>query len=136
MDAMTNTVANSLQQAKDVTALSESVKREIQQGNEVVTHMDQAMNEISQASQEIANITEVIDSIAFQTNLLALNAAVEAARAGEAGRGFAVVASEVRNLAGRSADAAKQIKQVSESSLHKIETGLQLSKQTTANFFA
>ena len=134
MDAMTNTVANSLQQAKDVTALSESVKREIQQGNEVVTHMDQAMNEISQASQEIASITEVIDSIAFQTNLLALNAAVEAARAGEAGRGFAVVASEVRNLAGRSADAAKQIKQVSESSLHKIETGLQLSKQTTATF--
>ncbi|MDX1351826.1 MAG: methyl-accepting chemotaxis protein [Thiomicrorhabdus sp.] len=134
MEAMTSTIAQSLQQAKDVTALSESVKSEIQQGHEVVEHMDQAMNEISKASLEIASITEVIDSIAFQTNLLALNAAVEAARAGEAGRGFAVVASEVRNLAGRSADAAKQIKQVSERSLHKVETGLQLSKQTTATF--
>ncbi len=134
METMTSTIAESLQQAKDVTALSESVKYEIQQGSEVVNHMDQAMNEISKASQEIANITEVIDSIAFQTNLLALNAAVEAARAGEAGRGFAVVASEVRNLAGRSAEAAKQIKQVSESSLTKVEAGLELSKQTTATF--
>lgn len=134
MEIMTSTVTESLLQAKDVTALSEAVKKEIQQGNKVVTHMDQAMNEISEASKEIANITKVIDGIAFQTNLLALNAAVEAARAGEAGRGFAVVAGEVRNLAGRSADAAKQIREVSESSLSKIETGLELSQQTTATF--
>ncbi|BCN93766.1 hypothetical protein THMIRHAM_15510 [Thiomicrorhabdus immobilis] len=134
MEIMTSTVTESLLQAKDVSALSEAVKKEIQQGNQVVTHMDQAMNEISEASKEIANITKVIDGIAFQTNLLALNAAVEAARAGEAGRGFAVVAGEVRNLAGRSADAAKQIREVSESSLSKIEVGLELSQQTTATF--
>ncbi|MEA1988410.1 MAG: methyl-accepting chemotaxis protein [Pseudomonadota bacterium] len=134
MEAMTITVAESLQQAKDVNTLSDSVKTKIQQGSNIVTEMDNAMHEISTASQEISNITEVIDSIAFQTNLLALNAAVEAARAGEAGRGFAVVASEVRNLAGRSADAAKQIKTVSETSLNKVKVGLELSQQTTQTF--
>jgi len=134
MEAMTVTIADSLQQAKDVNTLSDSVKTKIQQGNEIVTQMDKAMHEISKASQEISNITEVIDGIAFQTNLLALNAAVEAARAGEAGRGFAVVASEVRSLAGRSADAAKQIKTVSEASLNKVKVGLTLSQQTTQTF--
>lgn len=134
MEVMTSTVSESLQQAEGVNALSNSVRQQIQQGSEVVNQMDNAMNEISQASEEIANITEIIDGIAFQTNLLALNAAVEAARAGEAGRGFAVVAGEVRNLAGRSAEAAKQIREVSESSLVKVKTGLDLSKKTTETF--
>ena len=134
MDTMTISITESLQQAKDVNTLSDSVKTKIQQGSKIVTQMDNAMHEISRASEEISKITEVIDSIAFQTNLLALNAAVEAARAGEAGRGFAVVAGEVRNLAGRSADAAKQIKTVSETSLNKVKTGLELSQQTTQTF--
>jgi len=134
MEAMTSTIAESLQQAKDVNTLSDSLKTKIQQGSKIVTEMDNAMHEISKASQEISNITEVIDNIAFQTNLLALNAAVEAARAGEAGRGFAVVASEVRNLAGRSADAAKQIKTVSETSLNKVKIGLKLSQENTQTF--
>lgn len=134
MEQMTTTVSESLQQADEVNILSRSVTDKIHQGNNVVTQMGQAMHEISNASEEIANITQIIDSIAFQTNLLALNAAVEAARAGEAGRGFAVVAGEVRNLAAKSADAAKQIRTVSESSLEKIKVGLDLSQKTTETF--
>jgi len=89
---------------------------------EVVT----TMNDINQSSRKIADIISVIDGIAFQTNILALNAAVEAARAGEQGRGFAVVASEVRSLAGRSAEAAKEIKTLINESVSKVESGSQL----------
>ncbi len=90
------------------------------------------MTEINDASSKIANIIGVIDEIAFQTNLLALNAAVEAARAGEQGRGFAVVATEVRNLAGRSATAAKEIKALIQDSVKKVTDGSTLVEQSGA----
>ncbi|QCU90537.1 HAMP domain-containing methyl-accepting chemotaxis protein [Thiomicrorhabdus sediminis] len=134
MEQMTQTLTASLQQTQQVEKLSQQVSQKIHQGSTVIDNMNQAMEEIAQASQRIADITDVIDSIAFQTNLLALNAAVEAARAGEAGRGFAVVAGEVRALAGKSAEAAKQIRDVSELSLTKVKTGLELTAETTETF--
>jgi methyl-accepting chemotaxis protein len=94
-----------------------------QRGGAVVSQVVTTMDDINQSSRKIADISGVIDSIAFQTNILALNAAVEAARAGEQGRGFAVVASEVRNLAQRSASAAKEIKDLISSSVEQIDSG-------------
>jgi hypothetical protein len=93
------------------------------QGGEVVGQVVETMKGINDASRKISDIISVIDGIAFQTNILALNAAVEAARAGEQGRGFAVVASEVRSLAGRSADAAKEIKALISASVERVEQG-------------
>ena len=98
-------------------------------GGQVVTHTVTAMSEINTSSQKIADIITAIDAIAFQTNLLARNAAVEAARAGEQGRGFAVVAVEVRNLAQRSATAAKEIKGLIQDSVQKVQTGSELANQ-------
>jgi methyl-accepting chemotaxis protein len=95
-------------------------------GGEVVGRVVSTMQGINDSSRRIADIVGVIDGIAFQTNILALNAAVEAARAGEQGRGFAVVASEVRNLAQRSAGAAREIKQLIATSVERVETGSQL----------
>ena len=96
------------------------------QGGEVVRQVVETMKEINASSRKISDIISVIDGIAFQTNILALNAAVEAARAGEQGRGFAVVASEVRSLAGRSADAAKEIKSLINASVERVEQGTDL----------
>ena len=96
------------------------------QGGEVVGQVVQTMKGINESSRKIADIISVIDGIAFQTNILALNAAVEAARAGEQGRGFAVVASEVRSLAGRSAEAAKEIKSLIHASVQRVEQGTAL----------
>jgi methyl-accepting chemotaxis protein len=95
-------------------------------GGEVVKQVVSTMNDINSSSQRIVEIVSIIDGIAFQTNILALNAAVEAARAGEQGRGFAVVASEVRSLAGRSANAAKEIKQLISASVDKVSNGAKL----------
>ena len=99
------------------------------QGGDVVSQVVQTMKGINDASRKIGDIISVIDGIAFQTNILALNAAVEAARAGEQGRGFAVVASEVRSLAGRSAEAAKEIKQLIGTSVQRVEQGSALVDQ-------
>jgi len=93
---------------------------------QVMVQMVEAMDDIKHSSEKIADIINLIDSIAFQTNLLALNAAVEAARAGEQGRGFAVVAGEVRNLAGKSADAAKDISTLISDSNNKVQNGVAL----------
>jgi methyl-accepting chemotaxis protein len=101
-------------------------------GGEVVGQVVDTMKGINDASRKIADIIGVIDGIAFQTNILALNAAVEAARAGEQGRGFAVVASEVRSLAGRSAEAAKEIKGLISDSVQRVEQGTALVDQAGA----
>jgi methyl-accepting chemotaxis protein len=103
-----------------------AARQQAEKGGAVVSNAVAAMSGINEASKKIADIIGVIDEIAFQTNLLALNAAVEAARAGEQGRGFAVVATEVRNLAGRSATAAKEIKTLIQDSVARVEHGSKL----------
>jgi methyl-accepting chemotaxis protein len=123
---MTGTVKSNADTARTASQMAGSARDVATQGGEVVARVVQTMGDISAASQRIADITGVIDGIAFQTNLLALNAAVEAARAGEQGRGFAVVAGEVRNLAQRSAQAAKEIKSLIGDSTQKVEAGSKL----------
>ncbi|MDO6460904.1 methyl-accepting chemotaxis protein [Granulosicoccaceae sp. 1_MG-2023] len=127
---MTSTVHENEQNANQANALASEARASAEQGGEVVSRAVESMKQITDASRKIADITGVIDEIAFQTNLLALNAAVEAARAGEQGRGFAVVASEVRNLAGRSAVAAKEIKNLITDSVEKVEEGSKLVDQS------
>jgi len=126
MDSLTVTVQNSANNARQATSLASSASAVAQRGGSVVTQVVSTMQEIDASSKKIADIISVIDGIAFQTNILALNAAVEAARAGEQGRGFAVVASEVRSLAGRSAEAAKEIKGLINTSVEKVESGTRL----------
>lgn len=123
MEEMTSTVKQNADNARQANQLAVGARDQASKGGEVVTKAITAMNEISSSSKKIADIISVIDEIAFQTNLLALNAAVEAARAGEQGRGFAVVASEVRNLAQRSAGAAKEIKDLISDSVEKVKNG-------------
>ena len=126
MDGLTQTVQQSADNARQASALATSASNVAQRGGEVVNQVVATMQEIDASSKKIADIISVIDGIAFQTNILALNAAVEAARAGEQGRGFAVVASEVRSLAGRSAEAAREIKSLISSSVEKVESGTML----------
>jgi methyl-accepting chemotaxis protein-1 (serine sensor receptor) len=126
MEEMTSTTKQSADNARQANQLAAGTRDQASQGGQVVSDAVQAMSEINTSSRKIADIIGVIDEIAFQTNLLALNAAVEAARAGEQGRGFAVVASEVRNLAQRSATAAKEIKGLISDSVEKVHTGSKL----------
>jgi methyl-accepting chemotaxis protein len=123
MDTLTGTVRTSAENARQANQKAHGASEAALRGGEVVAKVVQTMGEIQSASNRISDITSVIDGIAFQTNILALNAAVEAARAGEQGRGFAVVASEVRSLAQRSAEAAKQIKQLINDSVEKVNAG-------------
>jgi len=125
MEEMTSTVKQNADNSRQANQLATGARDQAEKGGDVVTKAVAAMNEINTSSKKIADIIGVIDEIAFQTNLLALNAAVEAARAGEQGRGFAVVASEVRNLAQRSAGAAKEIKGLISDSVEKVKTGSQ-----------
>ncbi|MBV1910162.1 MAG: PAS domain S-box protein [Kangiellaceae bacterium] len=126
MEELTATVKENSTAASKANSLSEQTMKQAESGGKVVEDAVVAMKEINNASREISDIIGVIDEIAFQTNLLALNAAVEAARAGDQGRGFAVVAAEVRNLAQRSASAAKDIKSLISNSVDKVNQGTEL----------
>ena len=123
MEELSSTVRQNADNARQANQLALSASAVAIQGGEVVNQVVQTMKGINDSSQKIADIIGVIDGIAFQTNILALNAAVEAARAGEQGRGFAVVASEVRSLAGRSAEAAKEIKTLINASVERVVQG-------------
>ena len=129
MEQLGATVRQNADSAGQANALARSASDVAVRGGEVVGQVVQTMKGINESSQRIADIIGVIDGIAFQTNILALNAAVEAARAGEQGRGFAVVASEVRSLAGRSAEAAKEIKQLISASVERVEQGSAMADQ-------
>lgn len=132
MEEMTSTVRQNADNAKVANELAEETREKAHLGGEVVNRAVVSMSAINESSKKIADIISVIDEIAFQTNLLALNAAVEAARAGEQGRGFAVVAGEVRNLAQRSAGAAKEIKELIRDSVGKVEDGTVLVNESGA----
>jgi len=127
MEELNSTVKQNADNARQANQLAQRASNIASTGGEVVSRVVLTMQEISQSSNKIADIISVIDGIAFQTNILALNAAVEAARAGEQGRGFAVVATEVRSLAGRSAEAAKEIKRLITDSVERVEQGSALA---------
>ncbi|MBA5638122.1 MCP four helix bundle domain-containing protein [Duganella sp. LX20W] len=129
MEELSSTVKQNADNARQANVLAQTASGVAVQGGQVVSQVVDTMKGISEASRKISDIIGVIDGIAFQTNILALNAAVEAARAGEQGRGFAVVATEVRSLAGRSAEAAKEIKQLIGASVEQVEQGSSLVDQ-------
>ncbi|HXA46663.1 MAG TPA: methyl-accepting chemotaxis protein [Burkholderiaceae bacterium] len=130
MEELTSTVKQNTESVNQANRLAAAAHDIAANGGEVVGQVINTMASINESAKKIADITSVIDGIAFQTNILALNAAVEAARAGEQGRGFAVVAAEVRNLAQRSAAAAKEIKAIIGESVEKVDRGSQLAAQS------
>jgi len=132
VEELTSTVRQNAENARQANELAASATQIATRGGSVVTEVVGTMGEINASARKIVDIIGVIDGIAFQTNILALNAAVEAARAGEQGRGFAVVASEVRNLAQRSASAAKEIKELIGDSVSKVDAGTRLVDQAGA----
>jgi methyl-accepting chemotaxis protein len=132
MEQLGATVKQNADSARQANQLSQNASTVAIKGGEVVSQVVDTMKGINEASRKISDIISVIDGIAFQTNILALNAAVEAARAGEQGRGFAVVASEVRSLAGRSAEAAKEIKSLINASVERVEHGTTLVDEAGA----
>jgi methyl-accepting chemotaxis protein len=132
LEQLAETIRSNAEAARQANDLAHHASKAASGGKDIVTNVVTTMEGISDSSRRIADIIGVIDEIAFQTNLLALNAAVEAARAGEQGRGFAVVASEVRSLAGRSAIAAKEIKDLIQDSVQKVEAGSKLVTRTGA----
>jgi methyl-accepting chemotaxis protein-1 (serine sensor receptor) len=132
MEELGSTVRQNADSARTANQLAVSASTIAVEGGNVVGQVVETMRDINESSRKISDIIQVIDGIAFQTNILALNAAVEAARAGEQGRGFAVVASEVRSLAGRSADAAKEIKSLINASVERVEHGTTLVDQAGA----
>lgn len=129
MEELSSTVKQNADSAQQANQLAMTASTVAVKGGEVVGEVVETMKGINEASRKISDIISVIDGIAFQTNILALNAAVEAARAGEQGRGFAVVATEVRSLAGRSAEAAKEIKSLINTSVERVERGTALVDQ-------
>jgi methyl-accepting chemotaxis protein len=129
MEELTSTVKQNADNARQANQLAVTASQVAERGGAVVGQVVDTMESINTSARKIVDIISVIDGIAFQTNILALNAAVEAARAGEQGRGFAVVATEVRNLAHRSAAAAKEIKTLIDDSVGKVDTGSKLVEQ-------
>ncbi|WP_312280013.1 methyl-accepting chemotaxis protein [Oscillibacter sp.] len=121
------------QNAQAANGLTQTIKSDAEIGNTQMANMLKAMDDISQSSDSIGEIIKVIEDIAFQTNILALNAAVEAARAGQSGKGFAVVAEEVKNLAGKSSEAAKETTELIENSIQKVKQGIKTAKETAAS---
>ncbi len=123
-------IGSNASDASDANTLAGNAEEEMKRGNERMNELITAVKKIEQSSNEIGAIIKTIEDIAFQTNILALNAAVEAARAGEAGKGFAVVADEVRNLAGKSAEAAKNTADLIETSVASVKTGTEIAGRT------
>lgn len=131
---ISNQIQKTAQNAEVASTIAKQSTEEVEKGNQNIEEMLRAMNDINDASAEIRKITKSIQDIAFQTNILALNAAVEAARAGAAGKGFSVVADEVRNLAGKSAQAAQQTAELIENTIALVENGTKVANSTAASF--